>query len=219
MRLTIRLMTASMSPGDAIGNYISSLARLLRGWGARVELYADHVDPAYGAPVYPSHSYPRGGDGVLWYHYSIYSDNVAVALASDDYKVIDYHGISPPHLFSGENERLAALCRRGLEALPAVVASADYLVTHSGYTTAELRAFGYEKIWEYPLFVDTAHFRGEDEELAALLARASYLLFVGRIVPQKSIHTLLEIVFPSSRSSLRGRAIWLRAIRAPSRSG
>ncbi|MDT8306469.1 MAG: glycosyltransferase [Anaerolineae bacterium] len=193
MRLTIRLMTASISPGDAIGNYISSLARLLRGWGARVELYADHVDPAYGAPVYPSHSYPRGGDGVLWYHYSIYSDNVAVALASGDYKVIDYHGVSPPHLFSGENERLAALCRRGLETLPAVAANANYLVTHSGYTTAELRALGQENICQYPLFVDTAHFRGEDEELAALLARASYMLFVGRIVPQKAIHTLLEI--------------------------
>ena len=65
----------------------------------------------------------------------------------------------------------------------AVAASADYLITHSSYTTGELRQLGMQKILEYPLFVDTARFGGEDPELAGLLAQASYLLFVGRIVP------------------------------------
>jgi len=193
MSLKIRLMTATLSPGDAIGNYITSLANLLRGWGASVELYADNVNPDYNGVVYPSHACSAGGDGLLWYHYSIDSDNVSRLLASKDYRVVDYHGISPPHLFAGENERLAALCRRGQERLPAVAASADYLITHSSYTTGELRQLGMQKILEYPLFVDTARFGGEDPELAGLLAQASYLLFVGRIVPQKDILSLLEI--------------------------
>lgn len=191
--LPIRLVTATLAPGDAIGNYIMSLRRMLQQWGARVELYADRIAPAYRWLARPTVFYPRGGGGLLWYHYSIYSENLTLIEESADYRLLDYHGITPPHLFSGENEQLAALCRRGLDELPAVAARSDYLVAHSSYTTGELRRLGLEKVFELPLFVDTVRFEHEDEELAALLARGEYLLFVGRIVPQKDIGGLLEI--------------------------
>jgi L-malate glycosyltransferase len=191
--LPIRLVTATLAPGDAIGNYIISLRRLLQEWGARVELYADQIAPAYRWLARPSAFYPRGGGGLLWYHYSIYSENISLVARSADYRLLDYHGITPPHLFSGENEQLAALCRRALEELPAVAASSDYLVAHSSFTAGQLRRLGLENVFEFPLFVDTARFRHDDEQLAALLARGQYLLFVGRIVPQKDIGSLLDI--------------------------
>lgn len=182
-----------MSPGDAIGNYIISLRRLLLAWGARVEVYADRIAPAYRWLVRPTLYYPSGACGLLWYHYSIYSENVSLLNEVGCYRLLDYHGISPPQLYAGDNEELAALCRRGQEALPAAAARSDYLVTHSSYTTNELHRLGLERICEYPLFVDTAHFEGEDHDLAPLLDRSQYLLFVGRIVPQKDIDALLEI--------------------------
>ena len=119
MSLKIRLMTATISPGDAIGNYITSLANLLQGWGASVELYADNVNPDYNG-VDPSHACSAGGDGLLWYHYSIDSDNVSRLLASKDYRVVDYHGISPPSVCGRERAvgralqtRAGALVGRG----------------------------------------------------------------------------------------------------------
>ncbi|MBE2225583.1 MAG: hypothetical protein IAF02_28865, partial [Anaerolineae bacterium] len=74
--LTVHIMTAAMTPGDAIGNYILSSARIWREWGVRVEIFADYVAPVYGGLVKPTILYPATGDALLWYHYSIYADNI-----------------------------------------------------------------------------------------------------------------------------------------------
>ncbi len=194
--LTIHIMTSALSPGDAIGNYILTSARLWRSWGARVEIYADSIAPDYGAIANPSEWYRASGRALLWYHYSIFTDNLQIAIDSNDYKVMDFHGIAPPHLFAGQNSYLQELCRRGLEALPALRDHFDYYVVHSEYTRGELLANGYARsaIHKLPLCVDTKRFEGAgDDQLSSLLSKLEYFLFVGRVVPQKDILALLEI--------------------------
>ncbi|MEZ4517896.1 MAG: hypothetical protein R3C44_14125 [Chloroflexota bacterium] len=46
-RLRVKLMTAGLTPGDAITNYVMALARMLREWGASVDVYADHIARNY----------------------------------------------------------------------------------------------------------------------------------------------------------------------------
>jgi len=189
-------MTATMTPGDAIGNYILSSARIWRKWGARVEIYADYVAPIYGGLVKPTVLYSATGEGLLWYHYSIYADNVEVAINSSDYKVMDFHGVSPPYLFSGQNKHLEYLCQRGTDMIPDLHDIFDACVVHSEYTRHVLTTNGYDEtiIHKLPLIVDTPRFEGaEDEELSASLKQLDYLLFVGRIVPQKDILAMLDI--------------------------
>ena len=194
--LTVNIMTAALSPGDAIGNYILTKARLFREFGARVNLYADFVDPAYADFAAPSAFYRPTGQALLWYHYSIYADNIEIARESPDLAVMDFHGISPPRLFAGQDAHLQYLCQKGLALLPELAAAFELAVVHSEYTRRQLVENGYapETVYKLPLCVDTSRFDGtEDEPLADRLAQLEYLLFVGRIVPQKDILALLQI--------------------------
>jgi len=194
--LTLNIMTAVLAPGDAIGNYIFTKARIFRDWGARVNLYADFVDPAYAGRASPSSFYRATGEALLWYHYSIYADNVEIARQSADYTVVDFHGISPPHLFAGQDAHLQHLCQKGLDLLPALADDFDLAVVHSEYTRRQLldNGFAANTVYKLPLCVDTSRFSGaEDEALAARLSQLEYLLFIGRIVPQKDILALLQI--------------------------
>jgi len=57
-----------------------------------------------------------------------------------------------------------------------------------------LQDYGFAHIEKLPLIVDTARYDGgRDKVLSTWLRRLPYLLFVGRIVPQKDILALLDI--------------------------
>jgi glycosyltransferase involved in cell wall biosynthesis len=195
--LTVNLMTVTLKPGDAIGNYLLTSARLWQQWGARVRVYAEYVDPSLSLLAEPARYYRSTGDGMLWYHYSIYDEaSIGRLLGSADYKVMDYHGVSPPYLFQGQNAYLAELCRQGIALLPDLQDVFDAAVAHSNYTCQELQRHGYnpQRLFQLPLCVDTGRFAaGEDQQLRETLSRLEYCLFVGRLVPQKDLLALLDI--------------------------
>lgn len=193
---TLNIMTATLAPGDAIGNYILTSARLWREWGVRVKIFADFVAPVYGGLAQHSSFYIPTGQAILWYHYSIYAENVEIARHSPDFKVMDYHGISPARLFTGQNSHLEKLCQQAIDLLPQLAQTFDLAVVHSEYTRQELIDHGFEAahIHKLPLCVDTTKFEGQtDEALASQLQKLEYLLFIGRVVPQKDVLALLEI--------------------------
>jgi L-malate glycosyltransferase len=189
----VSIMTASLAPGDAIGNYILTLQRLLEKKGIEVQLFADHIEPQYGAVARSTEAY-CAGKGTLWYHYSIFAENLTKITQPAEFKIIDYHGVSPPALFQGYDPHLAYLCERGLNELPTYNQIFDVSIVHSEYTRQELLELGFRNVTKLPLVVDTSRFSDEKEEnLSMWLQKLTYLLFVGRIVPQKDILAMLEI--------------------------
>lgn len=192
---TIHIMTAGLTPGDAISNFVISSGRILRERGAKVYLYADHIAPQYGGIARHSRFYPNSGDDLLWYHYSIYTDNVEIALASHDFKIMDFHGICPPRLFAGQNEHLAFLCQQGYDVLPSLKDKFDSYVVHTEYSRDWLKRLNFpeDKITKVFYCIDTSAFVGEDAELAKSLSKLDYFLLVGRIVPQKDVLALIQI--------------------------
>ncbi|PIE81479.1 MAG: hypothetical protein CSA11_03840 [Chloroflexi bacterium] len=192
---TIHIMTAGLTPGDAISNFVISSGRALRERGATVYLYADTIAPVYGSLARHSRFYPNTGQDFLWFHYSIYADNVALALASKDFKIMDFHGICPPELFSGQNEQLAFLCQQGYDVLPSLHDKFHSYVVHSEYSRQWLERLNFpaEQINKVFYCIDTSDFTGEDTELSSSLSQIDYLLMVGRIVPQKDVLALIEI--------------------------
>ncbi len=193
---TVNFMLAGFTPGDAQSNYVLSKARILREWGVRVNIYADHIAPEFGAMVQQSRFYQDTGQGILWFHYAIYSPNIEIALASRDYKIMDFHGISPPRLFKNQNPHLEMLCQKGLDLLPSLRDKFDQYVVHTEYIRDELEGLGFppEKIHKIFLCIDTAVFEtARDAELAQSLSKMDYFLLIGRIVPQKDVLALIEI--------------------------
>jgi glycosyltransferase involved in cell wall biosynthesis len=194
MPLVVHIMTAALSPGDAIGNYILSLSRTLTAWGCTVQLYADVPNARYPLPHRHSSAYtPRGSD-LLWFHYSIHSENVHWLRDSSDFTLLDYHGVCPPKYFAGYDPLMEDLCARGEAAFPTFAGHVDLAVGHTAYIRAELRRAGYRNVRILPLVVDTDRFTGAgDPAWEPLLSRLEYLLFVGRLVPQKNLRATLDL--------------------------
>ena len=195
-RLRVHIMIAGLTPGDAVSNYVFALARLFRQWGATATVYADHIAPQLQAAAQLSRTYQPTGNDLLWFHYSIWADNVQAALDSPDFKIMDYHGICPPRLFAGQNAHLEYLCQHGLDMLPALAGRFDQYVVHSEDSRRILRENGFPGDLMHKLFytTDTTKFDAAyDAELAALLAKLEYVLLVGRIVPQKDVGALINI--------------------------
>ena len=183
-------MTAGLTPGDAVSNYAFNLARLFRQWGAKATVYADFIAPQLQSQAEQSRMYRPTGNDLLWFHYSIWADNVQQALDSPDLKFMDYHGICPPRLFAGQNAHLEYLCQHGLDMLPSLAGRFEQVVIHSEDSRQILQGHGFraERLHKIFYTVDTAKYgAGEDAELSASLAQLEYVLLVGRIVPQKDL--------------------------------
>ena len=194
LTMRIHMMTPVLTTGDAIGNYMISLQRVFGQLGVSVRLYADHIDPAFRHQARPTAAYRPTGQDILWFHYSIWADNFAVLRQSTDFKVLDYHGVTPPHLSAEFDPRLAALCEKGIAALPAHANVFDWCIYHADNGRLDLEQAGYTRFSKVRLPVDTAFFGlKEDETLAALLRKLEYILFVGRIVPQKDVLGIIRV--------------------------
>jgi glycosyltransferase involved in cell wall biosynthesis len=188
--MRIHQMTAALAPGDAIGNHVLTLRRIFAEMGYTGDIYADHVHPALGHAWRHSSEYRPTGRDVFWFHYSIGADNFRCLEDNPDRLVMDFHGITPPHLMDGDLRRRA---EQALAALPGYADHFHLCVVHSDYAADGLRQHGYPHIEKLPLVVDTSRFDGgEDETLSCLLAKLEYILFVGRIVPQKGLLDLLR---------------------------
>lgn len=187
----VHIMTASLANGDAIGNYIQTLARILKDFGYRVQLYADGGD---GSIKYlDSSRYVSNGKDILWYHYSIYAENLKCIEESRDYKIMDFHGVTPSKLFKGYNKILEKYTDAGEKTLKKYVSHFNLCIVHSNYTADKLKSAGYSWIVKSPLVVKKDNFEvNEDVVLARLLRQIDYLLFVGRIVPQKDILSIVK---------------------------
>lgn len=190
--MNIHQMTASFSKGDAIGNYIITLKRIFKNHGFGGEVFADN-----GLKNHCSTMYVPTGNSLLWFHYSIYSDNIRYLECGNDKKILDFHGVTPPHLFTGINAELEMLCKKGNDLLARYVDQVDLCVAHSEYSRSILMENGYKDIFKLPLVVD--EFRLEkiplDLQLSELLRNIRYILFVGRIVPQKSVIIIIKTFF------------------------
>lgn len=185
-------MTANFSTEDAIGNYIQTLDRIFQKSGFNTRIFSDIT---FQNP-HSSKYIPTGKD-ILWFHYSIYSDNLKYLEKSNDIKIMDFHGVTPSHLFRGYNAELEQLCKKGNDMLKVFADHVDLCIVHSDYSRYILEENGYKKIIKLPLVLDLSRLSKikEDETLAQLLNKIKYMLFVGRIVPQKSIIDIVKVFY------------------------
>jgi len=180
--------------GDAISIYMLSLQRVLEQLGVSVRLYADYIAPLYHHSARPTSAYQPTGQDILWFHYSIWSDNFSVLDRSDDFKVMDYHGVTPPHLSVDFDPRLAELCRKAINEMPALSRVFDWCIYHAEDGRRDLEQAGYTRFSQVRLPVDTTALGvEEDRELSAMLDQLDYILFVGRIVPQKDVLSIVRV--------------------------
>jgi glycosyltransferase involved in cell wall biosynthesis len=196
--------------GDAIGNDVRALRKLLRSWGHPSDVYAQYIHPelARETRFYTRYRQVSSAEGVLLFHFSIGSEVTSFFAGLPDRKVLVYHNITPPEYFVGVNARVADRCRRGRWELARLAAVTDLALGVSEFNRQELEALGFRRTGVLPILVDWSTY---DCEPARPIRDAhggeTDLLFVGRVAPNKRVEDLIKTYYFYRRLDPRSRLL------------
>jgi glycosyltransferase involved in cell wall biosynthesis len=208
---------------DAVGNHMVDQARALQAQGYHVDILLEHVDPRQPADVreiMASISYEalrsslgkpasnphlrraienfRKAD-VFIFHYAVHYELFeAIQFIHHGVILVDYHGITPAHLWNSTDREYERL--RASQAQLQLLRYADYAIAHSAYTRDELIAtntLAPERIIQMALPVDLRRFHPKQPSQALLKQygigqKRPLLLYVGRIAANKRIGDLVR---------------------------
>ncbi|HLF41132.1 MAG TPA: glycosyltransferase family 4 protein [Acidimicrobiia bacterium] len=207
--------------GDAIGNHVLRLQRVLRSAGFESEIFADEVKPAVRrhARHYREFSPADGPPPWLLYHLSTGSP-MAGFLAEQAERcplAVYYHNITPAKFFERWEPEAAKSVRGARDELRRLAAVTRLAMANSTHSADELAAEGYPDPQVVPVLVDFSEYDApSDASATARLQRAArdggaHWLFVGRLAPNKCQHDVIaafaahRAVFdPAARLSLIG---------------
>ena len=192
----VHQVLATLGYGDAIGNEVLGIQKVLRGAGYESRIYVQTAEPRvenlttdYRDLLEESHP-----DNILIHHFSIGSRASRVAYALADRMILVYHNITPPEYFIGVNRTLVELCYEGRRELRAYAQRCDLALGDSEFNRAELEQMGFPRTGILPVVPGFDHL---DVTPNRILASAfddgwTNILFVGRIIPNKCIEDLVR---------------------------
>ena len=108
----VHQVLATLGYGDAIGNEVLGITRVLREAGYESEIFVETADPRledltldYRDLIDASHP-----ENILIHHFSIGSRASRIAYALPDRMALVYHNITPPEYFVGVHKDLVRFC-------------------------------------------------------------------------------------------------------------
>ncbi len=182
---------------DAIGNFAVSIQRALLRLGYESRIYADSIEPTMrgrALPIRHHARHARADDGLI-YHHSIGSRLLDYVTHVAGPKIMIYHNITPGHYVRACNFELARLLDRGRRQLPELAERFDLGVGVSRYNAVDLQDAGFSHVAVLPISFDPLAFKRApfDEAISRQCGDdVSNLLFVGRLLPHKCVHELIE---------------------------
>src|SRR5689334_17716128 len=191
MPIAIHQVLATLGYGDAIGNEVLGIQRVLRAAGYESEIFCQTAEPRvehltlhYSELQDASHP-----DNILIHHFSIGSRASRIAYALPDRMVLVYHNITPPEYFIDVHPLLVQLCFLGRRELGFYASRCDLALGDSEFNRQELEAAGFPRTGVLPVVPGFSHLDGpaDRREAASFDDDWVNLLFVGRIIPNKRI--------------------------------
>lgn len=197
----------ALSPHDATGNHTLLLREALRKAGWRSEIFAEAThDELRGESIrverYPSYAAP--GD-VLIYQFATSSMVGELVGQRSEPLVIDYHNITRPELYGAWDPPAERRSAEALDQLSELAPKAALGLAHSAFNERDLLAAGCKRTTVVPVLFDTDRIAAPvDPRIAERLSRAKTRggadwLFVGRVVPPKAQHELVEALWAYRR--------------------
>lgn len=194
---TVHQVLATLGYGDAIGNEVLGIQRVLRAAGFESDIFVETAERIlepltrdYRELVDASHP-----DNLLLHHFSIGSKASRTAFALPDRMGLIYHNITPPEYFAGVHRKLARQCFRGRRELQAYIDRCDLAMADSEFNRQDLEHLGFKQTAVLPVVPDFSHL---DRPSNPFIARQydddwTNILFVGRVISNKKIENLIQI--------------------------
>ena len=194
--MAVHQVLATLGYGDAIGNEVLGIQRVLRDAGYESEIFVETADwrvkdltVDYGELIAASHP-----DNILIHHFSIGSRASRVAYALPDRMMLVYHNITPAEYFVDVHPVLVQQCFLGRRELAFYASRCDLALGDSHYNRQELDALGFPRTDVLPVIPDFSHLSGPANFMHAALFDDHWtnILFVGRMIPNKRIEDLIR---------------------------
>ncbi len=193
----VHQLLAGAEIGDAITYNAFELQRVLSAMNVPSFIYAPaqniHSPVKNVFPLQDLGNNLEKGDTV-YYHFSIGSPASEIYRGlSEVTKVIGYHNITPFSYFLPFSDPLASLLKEGREELKTLGAGTDAFTADSLYNAEELKALGFKDIEIIPLCLRKEMRSVKPVSPSFFEQGKTHLLFVGRVVPNKRIHALINM--------------------------
>ena len=227
--MQIHQILPTISPGDAIGNNVLEIRKILRSWGYESDIYAEdiHSEMSQFAKTFIDYEKISSPENILIFHFAIGSNISKFVKNLPDKKIILYHNITPPDYFIGINDSLVHLLINGRKELKEFCNITDLALGVSEYNRKELIEIGFKNTGVLPIILDFDAYNQEpDQKILNQLnnnkndnsdnnnnkndKKMTNIIFVGRIAPHKKQEDIIKIFYyytkinPNSRLILVG---------------
>lgn len=184
--------------GDATTDHAFLIQRWLRQLGFLSEIYAEHCHPGLEKSIRLASSMRLGDrEPYLIYHHAIGSDAADRLISLKHPLILIYHNVTPPEFFLSTEPSTARQLRRGREQLALLQELAVLSLADSRYSARELDSFCFANTGVLPIVLDESLYQYTPDE--AIMARYSgsgpYILFVGRLAPNKKQEDLIKLLY------------------------
>jgi L-malate glycosyltransferase len=197
MRPQVHQVLATLSYGDAIGNEVLAIRRVLREAGFESEIFVGTADSRLEDLTLDYRDLPAASrpDNILIHHFSLGSRASRISFALPDRMVLVYHNVTPPEYFVDIHPLLVRECYRGRRELSAYAKRCDLGLGDSEFNRQELEAMGFSATGVLPVVPGFSHLQVAPDRrvLAAYDDELTNIVFVGRLVPNKRIDDVIRI--------------------------
>jgi glycosyltransferase involved in cell wall biosynthesis len=207
----VHQVLATLAYGDAIGNEVLGIQRVLRGAGFDSEIFVETAEPRLEPLTrdYRELVDASRPDNLLLHHFSIGSKASRTAYALPDRMALIYHNITPPEYFAGVHRTLARQCFRGRRELHAYIDRCELALGDSEFNRADLEGLGFRRTGVLPVVPDFSHLDLPPNPFVARQYDDDWtnVLFVGRVISNKRIDDLIRIFHAYQAFNPRSRLL------------
>jgi glycosyltransferase involved in cell wall biosynthesis len=197
-RPRVHQILATLGYGDAIGNEVLGINRVLRAAGYQSEIIVETADPRLEELTvdYRDMVQDVSADDLLIHHFSLGSRASRTAFALPCRMLLVYHNITPPEYFLGVHDQLVRQCYHGRRELLPYRSRCELAVGDSEFNRAELASLGFPRTAVLPVVPDFTHLDvpGDRRIHMAYDDEWTNVLFVGRLIPNKRPDNLIRFV-------------------------
>src|SRR5215469_7439039 len=193
--LRIHQFHSGSSVVDAVTNCMFFVQSMLQNFGFESDIFVEHMDPALSGRIRQLEDLRVEESDLLLIHHSMGHDAFARLADLRCRKFFMYHNITPPQYFD-ESDPTHAYVLKGYSQLSQFRDIVESAIAVSSFNGQQLKQRGFDKVTVIPLLRDfTAVRHASHSKISFYDERAAFqLLFVGRLVPHKCQHELIEFV-------------------------
>lgn len=198
--MNIYQIVPSLSFGDAVGNDLLALQKVIEDIADQTGIFAFLVDSRLPEGTAKTMDFfPEvKPDDVVIYHMACGTPVSEFFGNLSCKKVMRYHNITPAHFFHGYDEGGEVTCAMGYEQLKWLRDKVDYCLAVSEYNKRDLINLGYNcKIDVLPILIPFSDYdKKPSEQILKLYQKDDWvnILFVGRVVPNKKHEDLIRVL-------------------------